>query len=256
MLNRLPKSAGFTLMEIVVAVSIFAIMSTMMFPALIQYFDITDRLKDKGEKIAELQRLFVFLENDLRYVVYQEIRDPFDGQAFAQSFTLDTDDGELIKFVALYPDAAANAAVSQLVAWQLDDDKLQRKTWFTPSFYADEEPRVATIMQGVRAIELQVADSEEDGLVWTADWDDKESIPKAVEWLVTLDDDTQYRRVFEIPPQEKEAIATPPAGAGGQQAGDGDGGTNTTNGGSDVGVEGARPLNEQGEQRAQDGQAQ
>ncbi len=192
------RMKGFSLLEIVVAVGILAVVSAIIFPALIQFLNINERLEKKNEQIADLQRLFVFMENDFRYLVSKKIRDPIDGLSFSQGFTLDTDDDELAKFVTLYPDAAVNQSVNQLVAWQLNDEKLQRKTWFSTNNYADEEPRVSTIINDVAQVELRVAGEEDDNsLNWQSDWDEEEALPRAIEVVVSFVSGDEYRRVFE-----------------------------------------------------------
>ena len=191
-------SKGFTLIEIMIAVSIFAVISAIIFPIVIKTISTNSTIEKRSEKIAELQRMFIFMENDFRYMVQRTIRDPFDGLSFDPSFAIDTDDGELIKFFTLLPDVNVGESQTRLVAWVLDDEKLQRKTWFSISPFIDEEPRLATIVEGVDDVELRFAEEEDGALNWRSDWDNETELPLATEVIVNFSDGISYRRLFEI----------------------------------------------------------
>ena len=189
---------GFTLIEIMIAVSIFAVISAIIFPIVIKTISTNSAIEKRSEEIAGLQRMFVFMENDFRYMVQRTIRDPLDGLSFDPSFAVDTSDGELIKFFTLLPDANIGESQTRLVAWVLDEEKLQRKTWFSISPFVDEEPRFATIVEGVGGIDLRFAEETDGVLDWNSDWDDEEKLPLAAEVVVNFADGVSYRRVFEI----------------------------------------------------------
>ena len=91
-------NSGFTLIEIMIAVGIFAVISAIIFPIVIKTININASIEKRSEEIAGLQRMFVFMENDFRYMVQRTIRDPQDGLSFDPSFAVETDDNELVKF--------------------------------------------------------------------------------------------------------------------------------------------------------------
>lgn len=189
---------GFTLIEIMIAVAIFAVISAIIFPIVIKTIEINAAIEKRAEKIASLQRLFVYMENDFRYMVHRTVRDPFDGLSFDPGFIVDTDDDELIKFFTLLPDAATQESQTRLVAWVLEGDKLQRKTWYSISPYTEEAPRLATIVDGVDSIDAQFAEEVDDALNWRSDWEEQKQLPIAVDIMVKFSDGVSYRRVFEV----------------------------------------------------------
>lgn len=205
---RQSLSRGFTLIEIMIAVSIFAVIAAIIFPIVVKTINTNSAIEKRSEEIAGLQRMFVFMENDFRYMVQRTIRDPLDGLSFDPSFSVDTNDGELIKFFTLLPDANIGESQTRLVAWVLDDSKLQRKTWFSISPFTDEEPRFATVIEDIDNIELRFAEEENGSLSWRSDWDDEEKLPLAAEVIVNFDNDVNYRRVFEI--SDTPEFAQPP----------------------------------------------
>lgn len=189
---------GFTLIEIMIAVAIFAVISAIIFPIVIKTINTNSVIEKRSKEIASLQRMFVFMENDFRYMVQRTIRDPLDGLSFDPSFSVNTDDDELVKFFTLSPDANTGESQTRLVAWVLDGDKLQRKTWFSISPYTDEEPRLATIVEEVDEVDLRFAEEKDEILDWRSDWDDEEQLPLAAEIVVNFSNGDNYRRVFEI----------------------------------------------------------
>ena len=215
----LDSRKGFTLIEIMIAVGIFAVISAIIFPIVIKTINTNAAIEKRSGEIASLQRMFVFMENDFRYMVQRTIRDPLDGLSFDPSFAVDTDDNELIKFFTLLPDANTGESQTRLVAWALDGDKLQRKTWYSISPYTDEEPRLATVVEDIESIELRFAEEKDENLSWRSDWDDEEKLPLAAEVVVDFADNVSYRRVFEIAETPKFSTPAAPNNQNGNQNG-------------------------------------
>ena len=53
-------SGGFTLLEIIVAVAIFGVIASIVFPALLQFLDMRERVDEKHQQISGLQKTFQF----------------------------------------------------------------------------------------------------------------------------------------------------------------------------------------------------
>jgi len=201
MINQLPtqgkRTLGFTLIEVMVAVAIFAILSSALFPFLKKTLEVNSRVDALQTKMTDLQRLFIYMDNDFRFVTAHKVRDALDGLSSAPSFALDTNDGELIKFATMHADISTGESRPSLVAWQLTDDKLQRKTWRSISPYIDEEPTIYTMAKGVDDVVIEVTD-ETDSLTWTNSWDNNDAVPRGMRVTVTYSNGHESRRVFEL----------------------------------------------------------
>ena len=75
-LNKL-NNKGFTLIEIIVASAIFAVIAGIVFPALIQFLEVRDRIEQKHQHIVSLQKTFLFIANDLRFASNRLGKDQF-----------------------------------------------------------------------------------------------------------------------------------------------------------------------------------
>lgn len=68
---------GFTLMEILVALGIFAIIGVIASQLLRQTIEVSDVLSNRGDRLVELQRAFNVVSRDLEQVINRSIRDEF-----------------------------------------------------------------------------------------------------------------------------------------------------------------------------------
>jgi len=137
------NSKGFTLLEIVVAVAIFAVITSIVFPALLQFLDMRERVVEKHQQIAGLQKTFLFLANDLRYAANRLGKDEFGDIG---KTTLSVGDDSLLDLTALYPDLNLNGLnVPRRVRWVFEDQKLLR----VQSPVMDPEPDTRTIVQSL-----------------------------------------------------------------------------------------------------------
>jgi general secretion pathway protein J len=89
------------LIEIVVAVAIFAVIASIIFPALIQFLDARERIVLKNREITELQKFFLYLERDLRFASNRLGKDEY-GDFRKSAMTVNED--ILLELTALYPD--------------------------------------------------------------------------------------------------------------------------------------------------------
>ena len=73
--NAIARAGGFTLLEMVVAISIFALMGAMAHVSLTQFLASRDTLAATNDELRRLQQAFTLVENDLRFMVPRGVRD-------------------------------------------------------------------------------------------------------------------------------------------------------------------------------------
>ncbi|MFZ6044363.1 type II secretion system minor pseudopilin GspJ, partial [Vibrio natriegens] len=73
--SRVKQAAGFTLLEVLVAIAVFAMLSLSAYQVMngVQRSDAQSR--DHNERLQEIQRAMVMLDNDFRQVVPRKVRD-------------------------------------------------------------------------------------------------------------------------------------------------------------------------------------
>jgi general secretion pathway protein J len=198
-MHRFQKSTraiGFTLIEIMVAVGIFAVIASIVGPALFQFLDIRERAGAKQDQLASLQKTFMFLANDLRYASNRLGKDEYGEPADA---TLTVDDDSLISLTAAYPDLnLGGQAVPRRVTWILDDGVLQRIQ--SPVMDPDGDTRTfkQSLLSDVRGVDIELSIIEDGRDNSSNKWNQKTRLPDKIEITVTLESKLEYRRVFTM----------------------------------------------------------
>jgi len=190
------RNRGFTLIEIVVAVAIFAVITTIIFPALLQFLDTRERVTAKQQGLQSLQKTFQFMANDLRYAANRLSKDEY-GDKTKTTFSISDD--FLLDFTALYPDVSIGGqSVPRRVHWQLIDNQLERVQY--PVMDPESETRsiVQSLLSDVQEIDIR-ASKVEDGRDNTDDkWEEQNRLPDMIEVTIVLEDDTEYQRIFTM----------------------------------------------------------
>ena len=187
---------GFTLIEIVIAVAIFGVIASIIFPALFQFLDVRERIDIKHQQISGLQKTFMFLANDVRFAVN---RLPKDEYGEPSKTTLKMGDDSVLEFIAAYPDLSLDGLnVPRRVRWQLEDGVLQRVQYPVMDPDADTRFFLQTLLQNVQEIEVEVSHVE-DGRDNSDDkWDEQSRLPDLISIKIELENDLKYSRIFTM----------------------------------------------------------
>jgi general secretion pathway protein J len=228
---------GFTLIEIVVAIGIFAVIAAIAYPGLTQFLNIRDAIMERSEQISSIQRAVLFLENDLRYALNRSVRNEYGD--FEEAWDTEAQSDELFRITAAYPDLAlGGSAIPRRVAWAWDGNNLMRREWRVMDRTVDSEPSERIILSDIEDVEIRYAEIDiegEDALTWSSRFDNQEqSVPPAIEVNISINSDIEFRRIFEIPVGGRESSGEGQGGGGGQggqggQGGDGDDGGQNAN---------------------------
>lgn len=215
-------AAGFTLLELLIAMAIFAIVSMLAYGGLRSVQKTSEGVREAGAKLAELQTGFLVLGRDIEQSIDRPIRDAF-GQAQPAFVGARGEVGEFLEFTRGGWRNPAGFARSHLqrVGYALQDDKLVRLTWSALDRSYGAEPQERVLIAGVKSVTARYLDQDRQ---WQDQWPKLQTgdaapatLPIAVE--VTLDVDgwgivqRLYRVAGEAPPQIN--TAAPAANAGG-----------------------------------------
>lgn len=132
-MTRWDREGGMTLIELVVAMAIFALVAVMGLQGLSGMLHIRDRLTEVDESTAELSRAVALMRNDLTAIMPMRFYPP-DGPS-AGALAQDPD-GQLFSLsVSGQPSLEAPGSAGQLhrAEWRLDrdDGALFRRVWTT-----------------------------------------------------------------------------------------------------------------------------
>lgn len=196
------SEAGFTLVELLVALAIFALISVAGVTLLRSGSDTQIAVKNRLEDLSRTNRLSNALESDLAQAVARPVRDA-SGQpvpAFIQSDIATP--GALFGFVRggwSNFDEAPRPGL-QRVAYALDGNALKRLGW--PMLDGAAPGEAATLVEDVSAAEVRFRDEAGE---WRSDWTatDANAIPRAIELRLTIAGKPEQKMLFLVGPQTR-----------------------------------------------------
>lgn len=189
---------GFTLIEVMVAIAVFATLSFSAYQVVNQVQRSNELSLDKSERIKQLQRSLVFLDNDFRQIVARPFRTngekASDKLLSADEYLLDSE-SQGILFVRLgwkNPQQAFPRGEITKVGYRLVENTIERLWWRYPDTPVGQEPVVTPLIDGVEAPKFEFY----DGNKWLKIWDVKKQLPKATKVIITFKDYGNVERIY------------------------------------------------------------
>lgn len=201
------KHRGFTLLELLIALSIFAVIAAIAYNGLNQVLATRNRADVQANNLADLQRAFTYLERDIEQTVPREIR---DGYGDLQPALVGNITGDyLLEITHTGWRNPANNPRSNLqrVAYTVRDEKLIRAIWYMLDRSQDSKPYESELMSGVKDFEMRYMNKSHE---WVSGWPDDLSgsgpgnkpdlsPPLAVEVTIESKVFGKITRVFSLP---------------------------------------------------------
>ena len=213
---KTPVSAGFTLLELLVALSIFALISAMAYGGLQSVMTQQQQTGARSERLADLQKAYRIMQRDLEQIVSREIRNEF-GDRIASVVGGSGFDG--VEFSrAGYPNPAGFLRSDiQRVAYVPDQDTLLRRTWRALDRAQDTEPDEQKLVESMSRFAMRFLDQ---GNVWQERWPPAAGqgqvlpeLPVAVEVQLELDELGTLTWLFSLPHEFVPGVQINPANA-------------------------------------------
>lgn len=191
------RSKGFTLLEVLVAISIFAIIGLGANTMLRTVIDTQSRVKTDSDAFSNLSRALAMIERDLSHVVARGVRDEYGEPLSALMI------GEAlyaIEFTRAGWNNPARHPRSELqrVAYQVEDEILYRYFWLVLDRAEDSEPQRQLLLKDVQGFRVNAMDLEgetDDG--WPP-LDANTVFPPAIEISLELVSTGEIRRVYGL----------------------------------------------------------
>ena len=198
------KNTGFTLLELLVSITIFAVMSVMAYGGLSSVISNSESSKMALTRLQEVQQTMVNIERDFSQIAKRDIRDEF-GSVRAYLITDDNSD-LLIEFTRNGRRNPAGLLRSNMVrvAYKLENGDLKRLYWPQLDRVQGMLPHENTLLSNVTIAELQFLDSNNE---WHSQWPplNASATPNntslaltAIEYKITLEDWGEISRLFKV----------------------------------------------------------
>jgi general secretion pathway protein J len=191
------RNQGFTLLEMLVAVAIFAVMAGIAYSSLNQTVKIGNQVSEAGHRLSELQFALSYFNRDWMQVSPRKIRNQY-GDTENQIVLADNS----ISFTRSGWGNLLQHKRSELqrVQYQLVDNKLLRRHWRSLDQGIGEEPLTTVILSAVESFEIQFIDAEEQPINrWPDEVTQGLGEPIALIMVVNLDKFGEIRRILEVP---------------------------------------------------------
>ncbi|MFT6507289.1 MAG: general secretion pathway protein J [Colwellia polaris] len=203
-LNRTSKpitklSQGFTLLEVLIAIAIFSVISMASFSIFETVLNSDTVTKERTERINELQRGFLIIERDVLQIARRSVR--FYGEA-PQSGFLHTDiesysgSEQAIAFVRhgwTNPGLLLPRSDMQSVAYQLNENTVERMHFNFVDAVLGEEPKVRPLISKVESLTFEFY----DGKKWQKTLQEG-TLPQAIAIEIDTTDFGLIRRQFLV----------------------------------------------------------
>jgi general secretion pathway protein J len=198
------RNRGFTLLELLVAISIFALLSIIAYSGLNSVLNARQALNENMDRLAEVQRTNLFMGGDLRQILNRGIRDEYgDIQLPLISNELNYDvTGRLIELTRSgYPNPlAVTRSNLQRVAYRVEENTLYRMSWSELDRNPDSLPYEVALCADVNRLSFRFLDDNQE---WHEQWPPLEAaasstLPQGVELILELEDWGEIRRLYTL----------------------------------------------------------
>lgn len=194
---------GFTLLEVLIAMGIFAIVSAMSYGTLIHVLDQQQILERERTMWRNLSLVMLRIEDDLSHTRQRPVRNiygatiaaflgqPSDSRAVGPPALEFTRGGQWVLA------SGTNAGV-QRIAYRLREGKLWREVWPSLDRSPTSEPRTTVLLSDVEEFEVRFYSSEGK---WVSRWpieDKTATLPRGVEVSLKLQHQETLTRLFVV----------------------------------------------------------
>ncbi len=193
-------SKGFTLIEMVVAVAIFAVVGVLAYGGLNYVLKDQAHLKESSEKLKNLQLAFRYIERDVAQLTNRSIRNQY--QDLQPAFVGDGEKAVSFTHSGLRNPAGLVRSRLQRVTYEVADSTLTRYTWAHLDGAIAEEFFDTELLSDVERFDMRYLDNAN---AWQTTWPPLNSptaqslIPRAIEVTLKLENWEEIKRIFAAP---------------------------------------------------------
>jgi general secretion pathway protein J len=202
---RRPWQSGFTLIEVLVAMAIFGLLSALAYMTLGQTLSNSDMLTERMDRLQSIQRTMSYLSTELMQAAPRSVRGDLGGSLpalisdFGAEFALQlTHNG--------WPNSAGvPRSTQQRSAYRIEDDELVRYHWNVLDRTVNNLPVATVMLDNIESLTFRFLQQNGE---WVEQWPPTGSqsstatnlLPRAVTIVLVLPDEGELTRVVEVSP--------------------------------------------------------
>ncbi|MDH5425761.1 MAG: type II secretion system minor pseudopilin GspJ [Gammaproteobacteria bacterium] len=197
------NSAGFTLLELLIAMAIFSLISVMSFSGLSSVLNNKEGIDRELQLLSDIQRTMLNLSRDIEQTINRPVNDGLGGTiaALTGGNNIDSTLFELSRTGWRNP-AEQHRSQLQRVAYSFEDHQLIRLYWYHIDRTQTAEPVRRVLLNDVNDIKVRYLDQD-----WSDSWPNTltdpatvaSALPRAIEITLTLKRWGPVTRLFRLP---------------------------------------------------------
>ena len=203
------RAGGFTLLELLIALAIFGLLSVMSYTGLKSVLDQHAGTDEAADRLGELQKIYLVMQRDIEQIVPRPVRSEYGDRLAA------LEGGEVLQFTRggwSNPLQRPRSSL-QRVGYAFQDDELVRYAWQVLDRAQDSLPLQQPLSAAVIGMSVRYLSTEDE---WQASWPPDETgdaqaipggqsderlsvLPKAVEMTLEHDHLGELVWLFRLP---------------------------------------------------------
>ncbi len=206
---RSNHSLGFTLLEILIALFIFTILSLIMASALHNIIDISGGTARNAQRLRQTQIALLLMSRDIEQTVNRPILGT-NGKEEA-AFIGKPTNFALTRTGFANPMGEALQSSLQRTGYYWSEESLWRNTWTVLDRAAGSQAHARRLLTDVREVRFQYLDK--DGHFhneWPIEGRAQERLPRAIRIHLTISNWGKLSQLYVIPSQNRKNIPSPP----------------------------------------------
>ncbi|MBT8087394.1 MAG: type II secretion system minor pseudopilin GspJ [Gammaproteobacteria bacterium] len=201
---------GFTLIEVLVALAVFGVLSLLAYMSLSQTLANSDMLGERMTRLQSIQKTVSYLGSELLQVAPRPVRVELGGvplpalqSSLASEFALQLTRGGWPNF------AGAPRSTMQRVAYRIEDGDLLRYHWYVLDRTISSQPVGTVMLEDVSSLTFRFLRSNDD---WVDQWPPLSAqaaippqstsasgeLPRAIEIVLVLENEGEITRIVEV----------------------------------------------------------
>ena len=199
------RTEGFTLLEVLLALSILAIMGLMMFGSFRSMVVATTRAEDAMDELHVVEALTNRIGDSLRTAAFYDSKPK--RYEFRHEVAVSTSDADSISWVTTHPPFRTEGLEGlirvELTVEEVDgEDALVQRTW--SSLWGENAPEIediepVVITHSVKGLKVWCYDRQEDD--WVDEWQRKRELPPSVILVLTIESEEEGEPDREVATQ-------------------------------------------------------
>lgn len=203
---KLRSQSAFTLIEVLVALAVFGIMSMLAYSALGSTLENADYLGSRMDRLQSVQRTVRYLSTDLLQAAPRPVRSQLgNGYEPAMRSVLSAEFAIELTHGGWGNPAGLPRGTLQRVAYRIEDQQLLRYHWGVLDRTYANDPVVTVMLEDIESLFFRFYSATgEPSEVWPPESQQGDAgvrtLPRAIEIVLTLPDQGEITRLLEVAP--------------------------------------------------------